>query len=140
MNYYCLVIIYRQYLYLGHECRKNEVELYIDAEYSHLQPAVRLIALALMFQYNTKFPVIFNTYQCYLKQSLSALASDIVLSENSNFYFGCKIVRGGNLIRSNFMLHFTNKKVVRFFRSIFERRSKEVSRIGCIFISITRFL
>ena len=81
--------------YLGNECRENEVELYIDAEYSHLQPAVRLITLALMLQYNAKFPIIFNTYQCYLKQSLSALASDIALSQNLNFYFGCKIVRGG---------------------------------------------
>ena len=85
------------------------MELYIDAEYSHLQPAVRLITLALMLQYNAKFPIVFNTYQCYLKQSLSALASDIALSENSNFYFGCKIVRGGNLLKIDLLFNFGNK-------------------------------
>ena len=98
---------------LGNECRKNEVELYIDAEYSHLQPAVRLITLALMLQYNTKSPIIFNTYQCYLKQSLCALASDIALSQNSNFYFGCKIVRGGNL-RENLSLKYRQQKMYLF--------------------------
>jgi hypothetical protein len=39
-------------LLLGRECAKYGVTVYIDAEYSQLQPGVRLLALALMNIFN----------------------------------------------------------------------------------------
>ena len=79
------------------KCFNNQIELYIDAEYSHLQPAVRLITLSLMKRYNSKTPILFNTYQCYLKDSLKYLENDLKLAQKLNFRFGCKIVRGAYL-------------------------------------------
>ena len=83
--------------FIGDECSKNQIELYIDAEYSHLQPAVRLLTLCLMKIYNLRHPTIFNTYQCYLKNSLTTIENDMKVSRQLDFHFGCKIVRGAYL-------------------------------------------
>lgn len=92
-NYYLI----SKYRALGEECSKNYVELYIDAEYSHLQPAVRLLTLSLVKLYNQNYPIIFNTYQCYLKNTITTLENDMKLANELNVYFGCKIVRGAYL-------------------------------------------
>jgi hypothetical protein len=41
-------------MFLGRVCAKSGVTVYIDAEYSQLQPGVRLLALALMNIFNTE--------------------------------------------------------------------------------------
>ena len=55
--------------------------LLIDAEHSQLQPAVRLISLAMMADFNRKEGgedvVLCNTYQCYLKDTLSNVKEDL---------------------------------------------------------------
>ena len=55
---------------LGVAARSLDILLFIDAEHSHLQPAVRYITLALMRKFNTKEKIVVaNTLQCYLKVS-----------------------------------------------------------------------
>lgn len=39
----------------------------VDAEQSYFQPAISSLTLAAQRSYNTDTPVVFNTYQCYLK-------------------------------------------------------------------------
>ena len=71
-----------------------DVHLLLDAEHSHLQPAVRLIALALMKIINVERAVISNTYQCYLKGTEGEIMGDMALMKKFGARFGCKIVRG----------------------------------------------
>ena len=81
---------------IGDQCQNQKVNLYIDAEHSHLQPAVRLLTLNLMKNYNNlgnKSPLIYNTYQCYLKDSLLHLCNDIELARSEHFPLACKLVR-----------------------------------------------
>ena len=52
--------------------------LLIDAEHSHLQPAVRVITLAMMSAFNRSGDVVLcNTYQCYLKDTVEAVSADM---------------------------------------------------------------
>jgi len=48
-------------------CERLGVRLLVDAEYTYLNPALRLLSLAAMMTYNTRAPLVAFTYQNYLK-------------------------------------------------------------------------
>lgn len=75
------------------------VRLMIDAEQTYLQPAIDHFTLELQRRYNTEFPAIFNTYQCYLKKTSRKVANDLERSRREDFWFAGKLVRGAYMVQ-----------------------------------------
>lgn len=65
------------------------------------QPAIDSLVLELQQKFNDKGktdrPVIFNTYQCYMKDAAERALVDLERSERFGFHFAAKIVRGAYL-------------------------------------------
>lgn len=83
---------------LAEEAFQCGTRLLIDAEQCRFQPAIDNLVLELQQTYNatekTDIPIIFNTYQCYLKDTMEHLELDVERSERFNYHFACKLVRG----------------------------------------------
>lgn len=76
------------------EASVNKVRVLVDAEYTYMNPALSLVTMAMMKKYNQDGAWIWNTYQCYLKESRSLLLEALALSQKEGFCLGVKLVRG----------------------------------------------
>ena len=72
----------------------NGLHLLVDAEYTYMNKGISAMALALMVALNKERPVVWNTYQCYLKAALTTVTSEMEVVEGFGRSFGAKIVRG----------------------------------------------
>lgn len=72
--------------------------LLVDAEQVRFQPAIDSLVLDLQQKFNgahlSDKPIIYNTYQCYLKDAPERLRLDVARSQRFNYHFGAKLVRG----------------------------------------------
>jgi len=94
---------------IAQEASKSNVCLLIDAEQSWFQPAIDVMSLGLQETYNNvdtanrlnmpNRPIIFNTYQCYLKDTMSRMKTDVDRSKRLGYHFGTKLVRGAYMQR-----------------------------------------
>ncbi|KAK8404911.1 hypothetical protein O3P69_001486 [Scylla paramamosain] len=92
---------------LGAACRDDGVVLAVDAEWTYTNPAINLMTLALMHIFNRGEageivrPVIWNTYQGYLKAAVENLQEDLAVASllGSDVSFGAKLVRGAYMER-----------------------------------------
>ncbi|XP_029384067.1 hydroxyproline dehydrogenase [Echeneis naucrates] len=76
------------------EASVNKVRVLVDAEYTYMNPALSLVTMAMMKKFNKDGAWIWNTYQCYLKESRSLLLEALSLAKNEGFSLGVKLVRG----------------------------------------------
>ena len=81
------------------EAQRCGLSLLIDAEESHRQPAVQLVARTLSRQLNSRIgsPAVYGTYQMYLRQTPHVLAADVALARELGYGVGAKLVRGAYL-------------------------------------------
>ncbi|KAL4433468.1 hypothetical protein ABPG77_010321 [Micractinium sp. CCAP 211/92] len=75
-----------------------DVRLLVDAEHSYFQPAIDNTVTELQRKYNRGAPRIYNTIQCYLKDSHSRLLTELERARRENYHYGVKLVRGAYMV------------------------------------------
>lgn len=82
------------------DARRRGVAVLLDAEQSDRQPALDLLFRLLALTHNRcdESPVLYNTYQCYLRRAETALARDLSFCRAHNLRFAVKLVRGAYLL------------------------------------------
>eukprot|EP01126_Amoeba_proteus_P040471 TRINITY_DN4318_c0_g3_i1.p1 TRINITY_DN4318_c0_g3~~TRINITY_DN4318_c0_g3_i1.p1 ORF type:complete len:457 (+),score=68.21 TRINITY_DN4318_c0_g3_i1:123-1493(+) len=77
---------------------QKKVRLLIDAEQSYFQAAIDHLVLTLQHKFNRQDPIIFNTYQCYLNNSLPRVVLHLERAKCEGYWFAAKVVRGAYLV------------------------------------------
>jgi hypothetical protein len=68
-----------------------KIPVLIDAEQSYHQKAIDWFALALSKRFNKEMPIVYNTYQLYLKEGLAKLQRDMEIAKAAQFFFAAKV-------------------------------------------------
>ena len=83
---------------LSKVAEENNVRLMVDAEQTYFQPAIDNLIVNLQRRFNKERPIIYTTYQCYLKDSSQRLLEDLKRARKEEYYFAAKLVRGAYMI------------------------------------------
>jgi proline dehydrogenase len=81
--------------------QEKAVRVIIDAEQTYFQPAINDLIIGLCRTFNVRNlsgPLIFNTYQMYLKNSVDLVISDVKRAEEAGYSIGLKVVRGAYMV------------------------------------------
>uniref|UniRef100_A0A8C9KVH6 Proline dehydrogenase n=1 Tax=Serinus canaria TaxID=9135 RepID=A0A8C9KVH6_SERCA len=79
---------------LARRAMEKGVRLMVDAEQSYFQPAISHLTVETQRRFNGSQPLIYNTYQCYLREAYNNVTGDVELSRREGWHFGTKLVRG----------------------------------------------
>ncbi|KAF2076650.1 hypothetical protein CYY_002020 [Polysphondylium violaceum] len=80
------------------ECLKTRVPILLDAEQTWYQEAIHHLSLAYSMRYNKEKPLLYNTFQMYLQDSMETLNQHLEFSKQLGFKLGAKIVRGAYMV------------------------------------------
>ena len=84
---------------IGNACEANNVKVFVDAEQSYMQRFIHQVAVHhMMKKYNRNRCIVYNTYQCYLRDTEDQLKFDLEYANEENFIYGLKMVRGAYLV------------------------------------------
>jgi len=76
------------------------VTIMFDAEQTYLQPAIDHVVLQMQQEFNTgETPVVFNTYQAYLRDCPRRVEIALRKAQRNGFKFGAKFVRGAYMVQ-----------------------------------------
>ena len=78
----------------GQKAKDSGIVLLVDAEYTYMNQGISAVALGMMMAFSKDKPLIWNTYQCYLKAALDTITNEMDIVESNGSCFGAKIVRG----------------------------------------------
>ena len=79
---------------IAKKAKELDTRIMIDAEQTYMQPAIDYMTLELMREHNTDMAYIYNTYQCYLKQTPNNVTLDARDALQRGYKLGVKLVRG----------------------------------------------
>eukprot|EP00744_Colponema_vietnamica_P004938 GILI01007304.1.p1 GENE.GILI01007304.1~~GILI01007304.1.p1 ORF type:complete len:534 (+),score=210.81 GILI01007304.1:81-1604(+) len=79
---------------LGQAAEGKNVRVMVDAEQTYLQPAIDAAVISAQKSFNKQKSIIFNTFQCYLKDSAARVQEDLTRAHREGFRFAAKLVRG----------------------------------------------
>lgn len=75
-------------------CAQKGVKVLIDAEQDRYQASIEDLTLRFSQRFNQEEAIVYGTYQCYLKNTMSRLTSDLAVARKHHFKLGAKLVRG----------------------------------------------
>jgi len=75
-----------------------KVPLLVDAEQQQYQATIDHLVIRMLKKYNKNEPILFNTYQMYLKSSYNRLINDFNNAKEGGYILGAKIVRGAYIV------------------------------------------
>ncbi|KAG8179766.1 hypothetical protein JTE90_022941 [Oedothorax gibbosus] len=85
---------------IGKEAEERGVSVLVDAESTPLNDGLSALTLAGAAAFNSARPVIWNTYQCYLKDAERRVRHEYqLLKEGVGVCFGAKLVRGAYMMQ-----------------------------------------
>lgn len=70
--------------YKSQAAAELDVRIMIDAEQTYFQPAISRITLEMMRKYNKDKAIVFNTYQCYLRDAYREVCHSMTLLTNKS--------------------------------------------------------
>ena len=115
----------------------QKIKILLDAEQSTRQLGIHFISLQLIRKFNTAEPVIYNTYQCYMKETQSILFNHLHTAQLNRFFLGVKIVRGAYVDHENEMARSLNTSSPIFGNKKLTDDSYNTSLVRC-FDSVQR--
>ena len=106
----------------------------IDGEYTYLNDAISMVAVAMAAAFNGRRPVVWNTYQCYLRGAPDKVRREMSAARRLGVCFGAKVVRGAYLERER-QLHAAGADPT---NPDYQATSATYDRLGALFFFIPK--